>query len=59
MRGEYGWLTLRRLVAATIAVVMTLLLMVLMPKMVENVDASEIVLVQGLSGGMSWHTSPM
>jgi hypothetical protein len=51
-------LTWRRGLALVAAVIVTLLVLVTLPKMVENVDASEVVLFQSPSGHLTWVTQP-
>lgn len=48
----------RRLLGGGLGVLLVLGSLIFGPKVVENVDANEIVLVQSLSGSLSWHTTP-
>lgn len=53
-----GQITWKRALAVVVVMLMALSTLIMAPKMVENVDASEILLVQSPSGSLSWHTQP-
>ncbi|HEX5107329.1 MAG TPA: hypothetical protein VFV95_02735 [Vicinamibacterales bacterium] len=57
-RATVGRGLIARIVAVAGGVFALMILFVLGGKIVENVDASEIVLIQSLGGSLNWHTQP-
>lgn len=48
----------RRIVGGGLTVFTLFVLLILFPKLFENVDASEVLLIQSPGGSLNWHTQP-
>jgi hypothetical protein len=57
-QGGSASMMMRRIIGIVGTVLLLLAMLVLGPKLFENVDASEVLLIQSPGGNLGWHTQP-